>query len=125
MSLGYCNTFVKTDLNPANTDRNLLDASLPNMLKLVGVSFNPTENSYTTAGAHKFETFQIYDGDSDDGLILTFPIVLGIATVDANGGDFFVQNDSYISVGSGLYYKASSTHLGTASDPIVITVMYV
>ena len=68
MSLGYCNTFV-TDLNPENTNRNLLDAGLPSRFKLQGVLFNPTEKYSSGATANTIETFRIYDGDSDDGLI--------------------------------------------------------
>ena len=124
MSLGYCNTFV-TDLNPENTNRNLLDAGLPSRFKLLGVLFNPTEKYSSGATANTIETFRIYDGDSDDGLILTFPITLGLLVYTSNGGDFIMQNDSYIPIESGLYYKASNANLGSSDFPISITLMYV
>ena len=125
MSLGYCNTFV-TDLNPSDTKRNLLDAGLPSRFKLLGFLFNPTEK-YASGSVtqNTIETFRLYDGDSDDGLILTFPITLGILSFTSNGGDFIMQNDSYIPIESGLYYKASDADLGSASFPISITLMYV
>ena len=124
MSLGYCNTFV-TDLNPGNNNRNLLDSGLPSRFKLLGFIFNPTEKYVTGLSGNTIETFRLYDGDSDDGLILTFPITLGILSFSSNGGDFIMQNDSYIPIESGLYYKASNAGLASASFPISITLMYV
>ena len=129
MSLGYCNTHVVTTdsshLNPSDTNRHLLDSDLPSRFKFLGFSFNPIGKYVTALSANTIETFQLYDGDSDDGLILTFPVVIGVQSFTSNGSDFIVQNDSYIPIESGLYYKVSNADLISTDNPVSTTLIYV
>lgn len=131
MSLGYCKTIVK-DLNfniadPSELRRfDATSSSMPDRFKLIGVSASATKNSYPMSIQYTIQTFKLYDGDSgsDESLLLTFPLIIGAATLNGNCNDFIMQNDSYVHVKNGLYYNASSS-VSNVNEPLSVTVMYV
>jgi hypothetical protein len=139
MSLGYCKTFCRgLNTNLIAGQIVALNASptafqytpdTPDRFKLVGISVSVTENtnSFIGSDANTVQTLKFYDGNSGsaDSLILTFPVILGAATITAISGDFIMQDDSYVQIENGLYFSPSFSGMGNTNKPVLVTVFYV
>lgn len=125
MSIGYCQTWVTTSLNPSANTRTLLGADLPGRFKFLGFSLTPTLYR-SLDSAESFDQFKLYDGSEASTEEFT-TIVLSTGSQPGWSGQsscFMMLDDTYLEITLGLYFEVTSDLYADPDSPFNVTLFY-